>query len=128
MPSLMPQPKYIVVVVDDDRRVRESIQSVLESAGYAPLLFSSAEEFLQSATLARTRCLIADIRMPGIDGIELQRRIRVERPQLPVIFITAHDDDDIRQQALRGGAADFMLKPFDAADLLGAINRALVES
>jgi len=117
--------KQIVVGVDDDFRVRESIESLVESAGYAPLVFSSAEEFLQSGILAGATCLITDVRMPGMDGIELQRRIRLERPKLPVIFISAHFDDEIRQRALRGGAIEFMYKPFDAAHLLEAIQAAL---
>jgi FixJ family two-component response regulator len=119
------QPKPVVAAVDDDRRVRESIQSVLESAGYEAVVFSSAEEFLGSGVLSRATCVIADVRLPGIHGIELQLRIRQQSAQLPVIFITAHDDDDIRQQALRGGAVDFMLKPFDAAELLENIERAV---
>jgi FixJ family two-component response regulator len=119
--------KPIVVGVDDDVRVRESIESLVESAGYASLVFGSAEEFLQSGTLATASCLIADVRMPGMDGIKLQRRVRLERPRLPVIFISAHNDDDIRRRALDGGAVDFLYKPFDAADLLGAIDRALNE-
>jgi len=117
----------IIVTVDDDRRVRDSMQAVMESAGHTSLVFASAEEFLQSGTLARATCLIADIRMPGIDGLELQRRVRLERPQLPVIFITAHDDEDIRLKALEGGAVDFRCKPFDAADLLDTIEEALSE-
>jgi FixJ family two-component response regulator len=121
----MAQPKPLVAAVDDDRRVRESIHSVLESAGYEAVVFGSAEEFLESGVLSRVTCVIADVRLPGIHGIELQLRIRQQRAQLPVIFITAHDDDDIRQQALRGGAVDFMLKPFDAAELLENIERAV---
>src|ERR1700683_2629746 len=117
--------KQIVVGVDDDFRVRESIESLIESAGYAPLVFSSGEEFLRSGILAGATCLITDVRMPGVDGIELQRRIRLERPKLPVIFISAHFDDEIRQRALRGGAIEFMYKPFDAAHLLEAIHTAL---
>jgi FixJ family two-component response regulator len=117
--------KQIVVGVDDDFRVRESIESLVESAGYAPLVFSSAEEFLRSWVLTGATCLITDVRMPGMDGIELQRRIRLERPKLPVIFISAHFDDEIRQRALRGGAIEFMYKPFDAAHLLEAIQMAL---
>jgi FixJ family two-component response regulator len=115
------------VGVDDDFRVRESIESLVESAGYAPLVFSSAEEFLRSGILAGATCLITDVRMPGMDGIELQRRIRLERPRLPVIFISAHYDDETRQRALRGGAIEFMYKPFDAALLLDAIQAALAE-
>jgi FixJ family two-component response regulator len=123
--DVMSPPKHLVAAVDDDRRVRESIQSVLESAGYEAVLFASAEEFLESGVLSRTTCVIADVRLPGLHGLELQRRIRQQRAQMPVIFITAHDDDDIRQQALRDGAADFMVKPFDAATLLENVERVV---
>jgi FixJ family two-component response regulator len=119
---------HIVVGVDDDFRVRESIESLVESAGFAPLVFSSAEEFLQSGKLADATYLITDVRMPGIDGIELQRRVRLERPELPIIFITAHHDDEIRRRALGGGAVEFLYKPFDGEDLLRAIDRALDRS
>ncbi len=121
----MVQTKHIVVAVDDDRRVRESLQSVLESAGHEAEVFASVEEFLDSGALARATCVLADVRMTGIDGIELQRRIRELRPRLPVIFITAHDDEDVRQRALSGGAVDFMVKPFDAAELLEKIEKTV---
>jgi FixJ family two-component response regulator len=120
--------KYIVAAVDDDFRVRESIESLVESAGYTPAVFCSAEEFLQSGTLTTVVCLITDVRMPGIDGLELQRRVRLERPELPVIFISAHYDDETRKRALNEGAVGFLYKPFDAADLLGAIHPALGKS
>ena len=116
---------HIVVGVDDDFRVRESMQSLVESAGYTALMCSSAEEFLQSGALAGTICLVTDVRMPGMDGIELQRRVRLERPQLPVIFISAHYDDETRQRGLDRGAVAFLYKPFDAAELLGTIETAL---
>ena len=129
MPSLIAKDtEQVVVGVDDDFRVREAITSLVESAGYASRVFSSAEEFLQSGTLAETSCLITDVRMSGMDGIELQRCARLVRPELPIIFISAHRDDDVRQQALDGGAVDFMFKPFDAAVLLGVIDRALKQS
>jgi FixJ family two-component response regulator len=129
MPSLIAKDaEQVVVGVDDDFRVREAIESLVESAGYASRVFSSAEEFLQSGTLAGTSCLVTDVRMSGMDGIELQRRARLVRPELPIIFISAHRDDDIRQQALDGGAVAFMFKPFDAAGLLGVIDRALKQS
>jgi FixJ family two-component response regulator len=115
----------VVAAVDDDFRVRESIQSLLESAGYAPLVFSSAEEFLQSGTLATATCVISDVRMPGMDGIELQRRIRLERPTLPVILISAHYNAEVRQTAIDEGAVDVLYKPFDAANLLKIIQSAL---
>ena len=114
----------LVATVDDDHRVRESVRSVLESAGYETVTFESAETFLRSGALSSVTCIIADVRLPGIDGTELQRRIRLERRELPVIFITAHDDDDIRKQALRDGAVAFLLKPFDGGDLLEHVARA----
>jgi FixJ family two-component response regulator len=117
--------KHIVAAVDDDFRVRESIESLVASAGHTPLVFASAEEFLQSAAPASAICLITDVRMPGIDGLELQRRVKLQYPRLPVIFMTAHYDNEIRQRALSQGAAGFLYKPFDAADLLGAIEFAL---
>src|SRR5580692_11665602 len=83
--------KQIVAAVDDVFRVRESLGSLIESAGYEPAVFSSAEEFLQSGTLTAATCVITDVRMPGMDGIELQRCIRLVRPTVPVVFITAHN-------------------------------------
>ena len=120
----------IVAGVDDDFRVRESIESLVESAGYGSLGFASAEEFLRSGTLEATICfcLITDVRMPGMGGIELQRHVRLGRPELPVIFISAHQDEEARQRALDGGAIAFLYKPFDAAELLEAIQTALNRS
>jgi FixJ family two-component response regulator len=122
--GLMPQSNLLVATVDDDRRVRESVQNVLESAGYDAITFESAETFLLSGVLSRVTCVIADVRLPGMDGTELQRRIRLERRQLPVILITAHDDEDVRRQALRDGAVAFLVKPFDGGDLLEHVARA----
>jgi FixJ family two-component response regulator len=120
--------KHVVVGVDDDFRVRESVERLAESAGYAHLVFSSAEEFLQSGKLAIANCLITDVRMPGMDGLELQRRIRLERPELPVIFISAHQDDEARKRALDEGATRFLYKPFDGAELLRTIEAALKDT
>src|SRR5262245_14582121 len=119
----MRQSNAIVATVNDDRRVRESVQSVLESAGYEAVSFASAETFILSGVLSSVTCVIADVRLPGIDGTELQRWIRRERRQLPVIIITAHDDHVIRQQALRDGAIAFLVKPFDAGELLEHVAR-----
>lgn len=116
---------HIVAAVDDDFRVRESIESLVASAGHTPRIFASAEEFLRSDAPKSAVCLITDVRMPGIDGLELQRRVRLQRPNLPVIFITAHYDEEIRNRAVSQGAIGFLHKPFDAADLLGAIELAL---
>ena len=115
----------VVVAIDDDFRIRESIESLVESAGYAPKVFSTAEDFLGSGSLAVAACVITDVRMPGMDGLELQRRMRLERPTLPVIFISAHDSAETRRTALSEGALSFLHKPFDAADLLEKIHAAL---
>lgn len=124
----MPHFNVVVAAVDDDRRVRESVQSVLESAGYQAVTFESAETFLLSGVLSSVTCVIADVRLPGMDGTELQRRIRLERRQLPVIFISAHDDDNVRRQALHDGAVAFLVKPFDGGDLLEHVSRAATDS
>src|SRR5262245_42005784 len=116
-------PNRVVATVDDDRRVRESIQSILESAGYEPVAFESGEAFLASGTLSGVVCVVADVRLPGIDGLDLQRRVRRDRPSVPIIFITADDDDDTLRQALRDGAVAFMVKPFDGGELLEQIAR-----
>lgn len=117
--------KHVVVGVDDDFRVRESIVRLAESAGYAPLVFPSAEALLESGTLGEAACVISDVRMPGMDGLELQRRTRGAYPGLPVILISARIDDQIRRRALAEGAADFLYKPFDGEELLRSVNRAI---
>ena len=117
----------IVVSVDDDRRVLDSIAMLMESAGYAPQSFISAGEFLQSPALEAASCVIADVRMPGLDGLELQRRIRLVRPELPIILMSAHDDDAVRNRALGDGVSAFFDKPFDCAALLTTISKALSE-
>ena len=116
----------IIAAVDDDFRIRESIASLLESAGYAPLVFSSAEEFLQSGSLTTATCVITDVRMSGMDGVELQRRIKLERPTLPVILISAHHDAAVRQTAIDEGAVDVLYKPFDGGNLLAIIQSVLL--
>jgi FixJ family two-component response regulator len=117
----------IVAVVDDDPRIRESLESLIESAGMKVRAFSLAQDFLDGDFLAGANCLLTDVRMPGMDGLDLQRRIRLERPELPVIFITAHYDDKIEQCAFAQGAAFFVRKPLDPAELLRAIKFALCE-
>jgi FixJ family two-component response regulator len=114
--------------VDDDFRVREAIMSLVESAGYASQVFSSAREVLDSGTLAAASCLITDLRMPEIDGMELQRRVRLFRHDLPIIFISAHGDAAIRKQALAEGAVEFLSKPFDVTELLETIDRVTKRS
>jgi FixJ family two-component response regulator len=114
----------MIVGVDDDLHIRESLESLVESAGFASFVFPSAEEFLRSGKLFQASCLVTDIRMPGMDGIELQLRVRSDRPELPLIFISGHFDDDIRRKALAGGAFALIDKPFDPDDLLAAIHQA----
>jgi FixJ family two-component response regulator len=120
--------RHIVVAVEDDRRVRESMESLIESAGYAPVTFPSGEEFLRSGALTSASCVITDVRMPGMDGIEVQRRIRLERQNLPVIFISGHYSAETRQRALQEGAVGFLYKPFDALGLLNVIQTALTNT
>jgi len=115
----------IVAVVDDDPSVRESLESLIASAGLTACVFSRAEDFLRGDGLASAGCLITDVRMPGMDGVALQRHVRSLRPDLPVIFITAHDDDEVERRALAEGAACFLRKPFDAGELLRATRKAL---
>jgi FixJ family two-component response regulator len=117
--------KALVVGVDDDHRVRESLARLAKSAGYDPRMFPSAESVLESGALAEAACLISDIRMPGIGGLELQRRVKDAYPKLPVILISAHVDEEVRSRALCEGAREFLYKPFDGEELLRAIQRAI---
>ena len=117
--------KYLIVGVDDDFRVRESLASLVESAGHLSSMFASAEDFLRSGDLVRADCLVTDLRMPGMDGIELARSIRAARPELPIIFITAHTGEGARRTALEEGALAFLYKPFDTVELLDLIRSAL---
>ena len=116
----------LVSVVDDDESVRESLAGLMRSIGLAVKVFASAEEFLACDQLSGTACVILDVRMPGMDGLELQRRLRIVRPELPVIFITAHGSEaDIRLRALDAGAVDYLLKPLSEEEVLGAVHTAL---
>ena len=120
--------QQIVAIVDDDPRIRESLESLIASAGLTACVFSRAEDFLRGGHLAATGCLITDVRMPGLDGVALQRRVRSVRPDLPVIFISAHHDDEVERRALAEGAACFFRKPFNAGELLRATRMALSKS
>lgn len=125
---MSPVTQPIVAVVDDDPRVREALESLFESVGLKARVFSQAEDFLRGDLLPVTSCLITDVRMAGMDGLELQRRIRRERPELPVIFITAHHEDRTEQCAVAEGAAFFLRKPFDVDELLRAVRSTLSKS
>jgi FixJ family two-component response regulator len=116
----------LVSVVDDDQSVRESLAGLIRSVGLTVRVFPSAEEFLASDQVPVTGCLILDVRMPGMDGLELQRRLKVSHPALPVVFITAHgSDEEVRLRALDAGAIDYLLKPLSEEEVLGAIQTAL---
>ena len=115
----------LISVVDDNDSVRESLKGLIRSVGFAVEDFPSAERFLNSDHLNDTRCLILDVRMPGMGGLELQRRLVKSSRDIPIIFITAHGDEAARSQALKDGAADYLFKPFSEQALLNAINAAL---
>jgi len=114
----------VVTVVDDDPRIRESIADLLASAGYTPRSYSSADELLQARGLETCFCLITDVRMPGSDGWELQRVATANFPSLPVILITALQDETTRVRALALGAFALIFKPFDGEELLQAVDAA----
>ena len=115
----------LVAIVDDDDLIRSALQGMLKSVGLPSQAFASAEEFLASGQQQLTACLIADIRMPGISGLDLQAKLNAERCRIPTIFITAHGDEKMRMQALRAGAVEFLTKPFDDEALLGIVRAAL---
>ena len=115
----------MVAIVDDDDLMRSALQGLLKSVGLPARAFASAEEFLKSGQQNEVGCLVADIRMPGMSGLELQARLNAEQCRIPTIFITAHGDEKMRMQALRAGAVEFMAKPFDDEALLESVRAAL---
>jgi FixJ family two-component response regulator len=115
----------LVAILDDDDSMRTALLGLLKSAGLPAKAFASAEEFLESGQQRKTACLIVDVRMPGMSGLELQAKLNAERCKIPTIFITAHGDTKMRMQALRAGAVEFLLKPFDDEVLLGNVRAAL---
>jgi len=115
----------LVAIVDDDDLMRGALQGMLKSVGLSSQAFASAEEFLESGQQHQTACLITDIRMSGMSGLELQARLHAEHCRIPTIFITAHGDTRMRMQALRAGAVEFLAKPFDDEALLGSVRAAL---
>src|SRR5258705_13967525 len=115
----------LVAIVDDDDSVRMALEGLLKSAGFTARAFESAEEFIVSGQQLETACLIADIRMPGMSGLELQEKLNAENCRIPIVFITAHGDAQMRMQALRAGAVEFLSKPFNDEALLETIRAAL---
>jgi FixJ family two-component response regulator len=119
------QSSRLIAIVDDDQSVQSALQDLIESEGLSTLCFGSAEEFLDSGAQNEAGCLIADIRMPGMSGIELQGKLKADRCRIPIIFITAHGDAKMRIQAMRDGAVEFLTKPFDNAVLLETVHAAV---
>jgi FixJ family two-component response regulator len=114
----------LIAIIDDDQSVRRSLKRLIASFGLRVEGFGSAEEFVQSGHLHDTVCLVLDVRLPGMSGVEFQHRLAGNGPRIPIVFITAHDDEATREQALEGGALDFLLKPVDQNALLNAIRSA----
>jgi len=115
----------LISVVDDDESVRESLPDLLREFGFAARAFSSAEEFLASDCIAKTKCLVLDIGLPGMTGPDLQQELVRRRQELPIIFITAHADEKVCPRLLEGGAVECLSKPFSDTALLAALNAAL---
>jgi FixJ family two-component response regulator len=115
----------LIVIVDDEEAICDALTSLLRSVGWRTEGFTSAEAFLQSGQTHTTACLLLDMQLPGISGLELQRQLRSSQARMPIIFITAHGNEAIRAQALQAGAVAFFAKPFDDTALLKAIHAAL---
>jgi FixJ family two-component response regulator len=114
----------MISIVDDDKSVRESANSLIRSLGYATATFASGEEFLESGCLSDTECLVADVRMPGMSGVDLQSRLIANGNRTPIIFVTANPDEKTRERALSAGALGFLTKPFSVESLITCLDRA----
>ena len=115
----------LITVIDDDESVRESLPDLLKEFGFETQAFSSAEDFLASESIAKTRCLVLDVAMPGMTGPDLQRELSRRDQSIPIVFITAQRDETVRPRLDRQGAVDCLFKPFEPTDLLQALNTAL---
>jgi FixJ family two-component response regulator len=124
----MPAAKPVVFVVDDDISIRESLELLIRAAGWHPELFPSAKAFLDHPAVSVPHCLVLDISLPGLNGLELQKRVIAERPELPIIFITGYGDVPKTVQAMKAGAVEFLTKPFADGVLLEAVRHALERS
>jgi len=119
------QTSKLIAIIDDDEAMQDSLRDLLEAAGLAARCFGGAEDFLKSDLHRKAACLIVDIRMPKMSGLELQARLKEEQCTVPIIFITAHGDAGMRIQAMRRGAVEFLAKPFDHQLLLKRVRTAL---
>ena len=124
----MSQTTPIVFVVDDDISVRESLELLIRNAGWQPELLATAQEFLARPRVLAPSCLVLDVSLPGLNGLELQRRIAANRTDMPIIFITGHGDVPMSVQAMKAGAVEFLTKPFGDGVMLGAIRNAIERS
>ncbi|HEX8568275.1 MAG TPA: response regulator [Pyrinomonadaceae bacterium] len=115
----------LITVVDDDESIRESLPDLIRAFGFSANAFSSAQEFLESDNLNATKCLILDVSMPGMSGLDLQKELKLRRQEIPIVFITAHVEETDRLRLIEQGAIDCLFKPFSEADLLKAVNTAL---
>ena len=115
----------VISIVEDDESVRIALNSLVRSLGYIAHTFASAEDFLRSPRLNETSCLITDVQMPGINGIELQTQLRAKGLGMPIVFITAYPDERTRARSLDAGAVCYLTKPFDEETLIGCLERAL---
>jgi len=121
-------PNAVISIVDDDQSIREAMESLIRSVGYRTEIFASAEDFLKWENRDRTACLILDLRLPGMSGLELQGILTSARARIPIIFITAHGDEQARGRALAAGAVEFLTKPFSEEALLQAVRAAVKPS
>ena len=121
----MPKAKPLILIVDDDESMREAIKGLIRSLGYRVEAVASAQEFLSSRFVRRTSCLIADVQMPGMTGLELYRRLSTSEKPIPTILITAYPDDGVRERALSAGVIGYLSKPFEDDDLAACVRSAL---
>ena len=126
--SPMATAKPIVFIVDDDAWIRESLETLIQDQGWQPETFASAQEFLDRPRTFTPSCLVLDISLPGLNGLELQKRVAAERTDLPIIFVTGHGDIPMTVGAMKAGAVEFLTKPFNDEVLLTAIRQALERS
>ena len=120
-----PTDSRLVAIVDDDELFRRSIERFVRSVGLMVEGFESAEDFLQHGDLDRTACAILDMKLPGMNGLDLQQRLIARPSPMPIVFVSAHDETVMRAKALRGGAIAFLQKPFDNSALLDALSRSI---
>jgi FixJ family two-component response regulator len=124
----VPKPKPLIAIIDDDESMREAIKGFVRSLGYRADAVGSAQEFLSSRLVRRTSCVIADMQMPGMTGLELYQRLSTSANPVPTILITAYPDDSVRERALSAGVVGYLSKPFEENDLLACIRSALTHA